>query len=59
MSEQTLLKEGWGRASKCCGIPVYPAKYKFKMDDPVEFSEEENKARKERLTNFLKKQGLK
>ena len=57
MSKETKLQDGWGRTSKCGGIPMY-SEYKFQIDESVEFSEEEVKARKKRLANFLDKYGL-
>ena len=37
---------------------MYPAEYYFHRDESIEFSEEEVKARKERLSKFLNKYGL-
>lgn len=58
MDDKKDLNETWGHAHKCGGIPKYPAEYHFKLDDPIEMSDEHVKARKERLRKFLADYGL-
>lgn len=58
MVNENQFNGGWGRAYKCGGIPMYPRKYHFHRDESIEFSEEEVKARKERLSKFLNKYGF-
>ena len=58
MANENKFNEGGGYAYKCGGIPMYPAEYYFHRDESIEFSEEEVKARKERLSKFLNKYGL-
>lgn len=48
-----------GYVSRCGGIPVHPAEYDFQMDDSIQFTEEEEEARRKKLSKFLAKYGLK
>lgn len=43
---------------KCGGVPKYPSKYVFDMERPESMTDEEIIASKERVCNFLSKNGI-
>ena len=58
MADSNNHHDDWGHVSKCGGIPMYPYEYHFKIDDPVEMTEDHINARKKRLAEFLNQYGL-
>lgn len=59
MIDEKNLDDGWGCAYKCGGIPWDFDESYFKIDDPIEMTEEYVKARRKKLSQFLDKYGLK